>query len=111
MLALSPDGTTLAAATGLVELWRISDGTLLWQKQIFRAAVIALAFSPDGRTVATGSQERGGARLWRVADGQLLRTLQGHTESVESVAFSPDGKTLASGSRDRTIRLWGHRSP
>src|SRR5262249_45835640 len=65
----------------------------------------SVAFSPDGKTVVSGSIDRT-VRLWDVATGQSLRTLQGHTDAVESVAFSPDGKTVVSGSRDGTLRLW-----
>ena len=67
--------------------------------------VAAVAFSSDGRTLATGSTDRT-VRLWSVADGVPQYTLEGHTSSVLSVAFAPDGRLLASGSEDATIRLW-----
>jgi WD40 repeat protein len=66
------------------------------------APVYSVAFSPDGQTIASGSQDCA-VRLWRAADGALLRTMVGHTGSVWSVAFSPDGQTLASGGA--TVRL------
>jgi WD40 repeat protein len=69
----------------------------------------SVAFSPDGRTLAAGS-ENGTIMLWDAASGTEIRTLQGHSSSVNSVAFSPDGRTLASGSGDNTIKLWDAES-
>ncbi|MDH6104620.1 trypsin-like peptidase domain-containing protein, partial [Anabaenopsis tanganyikae CS-531] len=74
--------------------------------------VDSVAFSPDGKTLASGSWDDT-IKLWDVATGRSIATLTGHSGSVNSVAFSPDslrgaaiGKTLASGSRDNTIKLW-----
>ena len=66
--------------------------------------VLSVCFSPDGRTLASGSYD--GIKLWDVATGKELRTLRGHAASVKSVSFSPDGRTIASGSRDKTVKLW-----
>ena len=66
--------------------------------------VWSVAFSPDGRTLASGSFEE--IRLWDAVSGAHQQTLTGHTSFVSSVAFSPDGRTLASGSGHFTIRLW-----
>src|SRR3954454_9249851 len=67
--------------------------------------VTSVAFSPDGKMLASGSNDET-IKLWDVQAGKEHATLKGHTNEVTSVAFSPDGKTLASASLDGTVRLW-----
>jgi WD40 repeat protein len=67
--------------------------------------VTAVAFSPDSKTVASGSLDKT-VRLWDAMTGEKRPKLVGHDNRVTAVAFSPDGKTVASGSWDKTARLW-----
>ena len=67
--------------------------------------VVSVAFSPDGRTLASGSWDRT-VILWDVSIGQPTRTLKAHHGGVTSIAFSPDGRTLASGDENHLILLW-----
>ncbi|MEA5477179.1 WD40 repeat domain-containing protein [Pseudanabaena galeata UHCC 0370] len=69
-----------------------------------RSGVKSVTFSPDGKTIASGSYDKS-IKLWNL-DGEELLTLTGHINEVNSVAFSPDGKTIASGSYDNSIKLW-----
>ena len=77
------------SGTALITIWNTLTG-----------GGSSVAFSPDGKLLASGF------KVWDVASGQEVRTLKGLTSSVNSVAFSPDGKLLASGSEDSTVILW-----
>jgi WD40 repeat protein len=67
--------------------------------------VFSVAFSYDGKILATGSADKT-IILWDVETGEKLKTLKGHSHYIYAVAFSPDGTILASGGRDRTIIIW-----
>jgi WD40 repeat protein len=72
------------------------------------SALFCVAFSPDGRLLATGSGDNGMGELkvWDARTGAEVQTLRRHTSWVRGVAFSPDGRTLASASGDQSVILW-----
>ena len=107
-IAYSPDGTQLVVAGSRRGIWIYEAGKGEELALLTGRAwgVNSVAFSPDGKTIATGSDDDDTVRLWEATTGDLKRTLTGHTDWVNSVVFSPDGKTIASGSEDETVRLW-----
>jgi WD40 repeat protein len=70
-----------------------------------RNRVLVVAFSPDNKTVATGSDDKS-AQLWNATTGQPLGKVMRHDHSVNAILFSPDGKLIVTGSMDGTARLW-----
>ncbi|MFJ8332894.1 XRE family transcriptional regulator [Streptomyces sp. NPDC094437] len=114
VLALSPDGRTLASAGNdqAVRLWDVEGpGAPRPSAKLtgHTDTVLALDFSPDGRTLASGASDTR-VRLWDLTDrthARPLTVLNGHTGGVTSLAFGPGGHTLASsGDIDLTARLW-----
>ena len=104
-VAWSPDGKTIAvSASQSVSL--LNAGTLEESFQWKLGATTgALAFSPDGQMLATGSRD-GQVRIWDVSSRDLIQSIQAHKKGVNSVAFHPLGKVLASGGNDSVARLW-----
>src|SRR5437764_450547 len=88
-----------------VRIWDARDGKYLRECKGHTEIVDTLAFSPDGKTLASGSADKS-VKLWNPQEGKEIKTLTGHKESVYTVAFSPNGELLASGSNDTTIKLW-----
>ncbi|RCJ30319.1 hypothetical protein A6769_33815 [Nostoc punctiforme NIES-2108] len=86
---------TISVAT--IQPLRSVQGNLTW--------VYALAISPDGRLLASGSYDKK-IKIWDLPSNTLLYTLEGHGNAVVSLAISPDSKLLASGSWDNRIKLW-----
>jgi WD40 repeat protein len=105
-VAWSPDNTLLATSSS-VGIYFFDPDTLDEIRFIDASdAGIFIAFSPDGKLLASFGSRDGTIYLWNVSDGSLLRKLRGHTNNVTCVAFSAEGNLLASGSYDSTVRLW-----
>ncbi len=99
-IAVSPDGKTLATQSGSsVKLWDVAAGKKRATLVGHNRDVTCLQFSPDGKTLASGSEDKT-IVLWDVATGKDLLTFRGAKAVVDSLAFSPDGRTLFSGGAD-----------
>ncbi|MFB8797536.1 MAG: hypothetical protein U7126_25650 [Microcoleus sp.] len=115
-VSFSPDGKTIATgcADRKIRIWQVDNdqsaipsgiaslhATLEGHSDI----VTSVSFSPDGKTLASGSHDNT-VKIWNVASKKLLQTLKGHKDWVLGVKFSPDGQTIASASADKTVKLW-----
>jgi WD40 repeat protein len=119
-LAISPDGTVLASAGHKdakkengkfnVKLWEMATGKELATYEVPTEMIMAVAFSPDGKTLASYSRDvfRTGdhtVKLWDVATGKV-RAGAREEGTFACLAFSPDGKTLATGTEKEPLKLW-----
>ena len=108
-IAFSPDGSRLAITsdddTSTIHQMGGSDTVVRLVSRGHRP--IALAFSPDGRWVASGGVDSA-VKVWDVQTGKLLRTFKSHIDQVTRLIFiqRPEGLWLASGSRDHTVKIW-----
>jgi WD40 repeat protein len=105
-LRFTPDGRRMVAAGSIIRVWDVVNGKELHPPEGHLGYVSSVAYSPDGRTLATCSYDQhSGICLWETATSKLRRTLPGHEIYNRSVAFTPDGK-LVSGGGDSTLRVW-----
>src|SRR5262245_60223192 len=114
-MALSKDGKKLAVSAGEPlndpppsVVFDTRTGKALYKLNADSTVVFSLAFSPDGKLLATGHTGNADVqiKLWDAASGKLIRVMEGHKELVRSVKFSPDGKLLVSGGGHNEIKIW-----
>jgi WD40 repeat protein len=111
-IAFSPQAKLLATAGdyGEVHIWDLAQRKVIRTLEAAQCTVFTLAFSPDGKTLASPAASSTGSllliNLWDLSSGEKISQLRGHEKRISSLSFTRDGKTLASGSWDDTVRLW-----
>jgi WD40 repeat protein/serine/threonine protein kinase len=114
-LTFSPDGQRLAFGGGLgfggtVKVYDASTGRALLTLQGHTYRATSVAWSPNGKRLATSSNDRT-IKVWETETGQEVLTLRGHKDLVGRVVFDPRGRRLASCSEDGTVRVWDATPP
>jgi WD40 repeat protein/serine/threonine protein kinase len=105
-LCFSPDGKRLAGGHGnTIRVWDFDTGRELFSLSGHTGFVMGVAFSADGRYIASAGDDRT-ARVWDTAKPNAAYTLRGHHHLVYSAAFNPDRTRLATASFDGTVRVW-----
>jgi WD40 repeat protein len=108
-IEISPDGQLVALGghfnSNIVEIWDVATQRRLYRLAGHSSAVSALSFSPDSKTLYTGSWDST-IKVWDLTTGRGVTTLHGHKAGIMKCAVSPEGRTLASLSDDHSLRFW-----
>jgi WD40 repeat protein len=115
-VAFNPKGDLFAAASGAagaageIRLYKVAPGAVpagepLKRIEAHKDVIYDLAFSPDGKMLASCGYDRL-IKLWDAATSNEIRVLKDHSDAVYSISFSPDGALLASGAADRAVKVW-----
>lgn len=107
-LAMGPESRIPMFASGSygkIRIWNLQTGVQVKELDAHRSWVNALAISPNGQILASGSEDTT-IRILNFQTGELLQSIPAHSGPVNALAISPNGQILASGSADRTIRFW-----
>ncbi len=120
-VAFSPDGKRIASACGSplyqdaerivgeVKIWDAQSGTELVKVAGHAKSVLRVAFSPDGLSIATASQDKT-IKIWNATNGAERLTLRGHVNAVNNLSFSPDSRWVATAGEDQSIKVWDSRT-
>jgi WD40 repeat protein len=105
-VAFAPDGVLVSGDNdGKLRFWDVVKGKELRQWRAHEGRVRAIAFTGDGKTLASAASDQR-LRFWDAGSGREIDPPFGHTGPAQALAWSPDGRTLVSGGKDNTIRFW-----
>jgi WD40 repeat protein len=105
----SPDGQRAlsGARDGSTVMFDVKSGTELRKFQRFSSAILSVAYSPNGRQVATAEEiDALRVNVWDVRSGKQLLNLKGHGDLIQAVRYSPDSRYIVTASSDKTARIW-----
>jgi WD40 repeat protein len=108
-IAFSPDGNLLAVESAktmfAIELWDLARQRSVAVMPGHTGQIFSIAFSSDGRTLASGSAD-GSLRLWDIGHRRQVKAMRGHAQGILQVAFGPNQKSVVTSSGDGTVRFW-----